>query len=827
MNSPVIAYLLRDLRCPKTGLIMVATTLFLLLGGDALVAQESGVASTTTPTAISSEQAEFFEAKIRPVLVEHCYECHAADSKIIRGGLLVDSREALRAGGDSGPAVVPGQIDESLLLEAMRHESYEMPPDKKLPDEVIADFEVWIAGGAADPRDDATTAAPPGVDWGAAASHWAFQSISVPAPPEVKDLAWSQNAIDRFILSRLEAAQMHPAPPADKRTLIRRATFDLIGLPPTPAEVDAFLADRSPQSFAKVIDRLLDSPHYGERWGRHWLDLVRYGDTNGADENHALPEAWRYRDWVVRMINHDLPLDQFIVQQLAGDLLPAPEDEQAAGDLLTATGMLVIGPKMLAEQDKDKMIIDIVDEQVDTVSRTMLGLTIACARCHDHKFDPISANDYYALAGIFFSTQSMADRAFVSKWMERPLPSVEIAARRTAHQAKIDAAEAELKSLEALPATPEQITAQKEVIEKLEKELPQFAQVMAVAEAEPKDLPVHIRGNHLTLSAEVVPRGMPKILTAVATPPEVPPSSSGREQLARWLVSPANPLTARVMVNRIWMWHFGEALVRSPSNFGLMGEQPTHPQLLDWLAGELLRQDWSLKQMHRLIMLSATYQMSSQSDPAAAERDPENRLWSRQNRRRLEAEPVRDAVLAVGEALDKTVGGIAPDTASHRRAVYLPINRSSLYGMFSTFDYVETANHIEQRPTTTVPHQALFLLNSPMVHQQADRIARQVIQQSGDSAARIDALFERLYARPPTPPQRQRALEFVELAQHSLMAQQETSGQTSSNSTAGEACPGESDQDQPRGNQQAEASVQAWAALCRAMLASNEFIYID
>jgi hypothetical protein len=861
MNSPPFTCSLGYRPRRRAGMIAVVMALSLVLAVDAPVAKESGDSSADAPSAISREQADFFEAKIRPVLVQHCYECHAADSKIIRGGLMVDSRDALRAGGDSGPAVIPGQIEESVLLEAIRHQSYEMPPDKKLSAEVIADFEAWIAGGAADPRDEAAAASPRGVDWDAARSHWAFQRIADPLPPQVNDSAWVQNAIDRFILQRLEEEQMRPAPPADKRTLIRRATFDLIGLPPTPQEVDAFLADQSPQSFAKVVDRLLDSPHYGERWGRHWLDLVRYGDTNGADENHALPEAWRYRDWVVRMLNRDLPLDRFITEQLAGDLLPQPEDEQAAGDLLTATGMLVIGPKMLAEQDKDKMIIDIVDEQVDTVSRTMLGLTIGCARCHDHKFDPISAKDYYALAAIFYSTQSMADRAFVSNWMQRPLPSAEITAHRTAHQQRIDAAKAELAGLEASLASLEQasaqqvspqqdntdapdleptaaeqptepseleqrkqqIAAQKESIEKLEKEMPSFVQVMAVAEGEPKDLAVHIRGNHLTLAAEEVPRGMPEILSGVAAPPAINPQSSGREQLAQWLVSPEHPLTARVMANRIWMWHFGEALVRSPSNFGLMGEPPTHPQLLDWLAGELMRQGWSLKQLHRLVMLSATYQMSSQSDPVTAQRDPENRLWSRQNRRRLEAEPVRDAVLAVGGALDMTLGGKAPDTASHRRAVYLPINRSALYEMFSTFDYVETANHIEQRPTTTVPHQALFLLNSPLVHQQAERVARQVIDQSDDAAVRVDALFERFYARPPTAAQRVRALEFINQAEQSLTSQHDAGGQSLPSPTA----------EQPSQAEPVEApssdarQTQAWAALCRALIAGNEFIYID
>jgi len=824
-----------------------------------IVSAQDSSATVANEATLSVADTEFFESKIRPVLVEHCYSCHAADSKIIRGGLLVDSRNAIRSGGDSGPAVVPGDTTESLILAAMRHESYEMPPERKLPDAVIADFEQWIVRGAPDPRDHGNGDAPKGVDWQAAESHWAFQPIDDPQPPAVTDSVWIKNPIDQFILARLEAAGMRPTPTADKETLIRRATFDLIGLPPTIKEVNEFLADDSPSAFAKVVDRLLESPHYGERWGRHWLDLVRYADTNGADENHALPNAWHYRDWVIRMINRDLPLDDFIVHQLAGDLLPKTGIEATDGDLITATGMLIIGPKMLAEQDKDKMIIDIVDEQIDTISRTLLGLTIGCSRCHDHKFDPISAKDYYALAGIFYSTQTMADRAFVSKWLERPLPSQEIEARRALHQVKIDDAKAlltatqselkieteKLASLKAqqpdptaasdpsgdLPGgaseseptdAPEQsLTAliekqtaivetvkqkaesQKKAVETVEKEMPSFVMVMAANEAQPANLPIHIRGNHLALSETKIDRGVPEILTRSASPAKIADDQSGRLQLAHWLVSPNHPLTSRVMANRVWMWHFGQALVRTPSNFGLRADQPTHPELLDYLASRWLREGWSLKRMHRLIMTSATYQMSSDIDFSDsiryAEQDPDNRLWWRRGRRRLEAEPVRDAILAVGGGLDMKLGGTAPNTNSDRRAVYIPINRAALYEMFSTFDYVETANHIEQRPTTTVPHQALFLLNSPIVHKQATEVAKQAISQTDDSQLRVDAIFRLLYSRPPTNAEVNRAIVFVESAEQELQDV--------------ESLP--------------QRSLKAWSALCRSLIAANEFVYID
>ncbi len=745
---------------------------------------------------------EFFETRIRPVLVQHCYECHAADAKIVRGGLQLDSQAATLHGGDSGLSIVPGNPDDSLLLSAIKHESLAMPPKSKLPDNVIADFEKWIRDGAVDPREEVRPAKLQPVDYEAAQSHWAFQKISDPLPPQVQTTDWPASPIDQFVLSRLEQTNMRPAASANKRTLIRRATFDLIGLPPTPDEVHAFLADESPEAFAKIVDRLLASPHYGERWGRHWLDLVRYATSNGADENHELPNAWRYRDWVVRMINQDLPLDQFIVQQLAGDMLPAPAHEQQAGDLLTATGMLVIGPKMLAEQDKDKMMIDIVDEQIDTVSRTMLGLTIGCARCHDHKFDPISARDYYSLAGIFYSTKTMADRAFVSKWMERPLPSEAITAQRAEHQKTIDAAKTELAQMQ--PDNEEAIKQKKAAIEQLEKDIPKFDHAMATEEGEIHNLPIHLRGNHLKLGPDKIDRGMPAILTRVSPAPPIAPEQSGRLQLAKWLVSKDNPLTARVMANRIWMWHFGKPLMRSPSNWGLKAEPPTHPELLDWLSQELMRNGWSLKAMHRTILLSSTWQMSSDARSDYAAHDPENMLLWRQNRRRLEAEPVRDSVLFVGGGLDLTIGGSVGDVNANRRALYLPVNRAALYEMFSTFDYVETANHIEQRPTTTVPNQALYLMNSTSVHEQSRRLIEQL--PTSDAAVPLDNvgsvvldLFERLYARKPNDNEIGRSIEFLKQTEAVLLEVTDLR----------------------------ERRLQSWAALCRTLMAGNEFIYVE
>jgi hypothetical protein len=449
------------------------------------------------------------------------------------------------------------------------------------------------------------------------------------------------------------------------------------------------------------------------------------------------------------------------------------------------------------------MMIDIVDEQIDTVSRTMLGLTIGCARCHDHKFDPIAARDYYSLAGIFYSTKSMANREFVSQWMERSLPSKDITARRAEHQQKIDAAKAELAQLKT-PADDEAIKQKKASIEQLEKEMPQFVSVMATDEGEPQDLPIHIRGNHLKPGPEKIPRGMPAILTSVATAPAIEAKRSGRLELAQWLVAKENPLTSRVMMNRVWMWHFGKPLMRSPSNWGLQAEAPSHPELLDWLAQELMRNGWSLKAMHRTIMLSSTWQMNSQLQPEYRERDPENRLLSRQNRRRLEAEPVRDSVLFVGGGLDLTMGNAEGSVDAKRRALYLPVNRAALYEMFSTFDYVETANHIEQRPVTTVPNQALFLMNSTLVHEQSRKLIEQLPTTDpsvplSDLGSVVSDLYQRLYARVPSDEEVRRSVRFLEQSEQALAAVADVR----------------------------ERRLQAWAALCRTLMAGNEFIFVD
>ncbi len=765
----------------------------------------------------AQREQSFFENRIRPVLDQHCYSCHSSEAKIVRGGLLVDSRRGLLRGGDSGPAIVPGNAEESLLIAALKHQSLEMPPKEKLPDSVVDDFAAWIQRGASDPRTEESVSPLHAIDSQASAGHWAFQVIDEPVVPD-SESRWASHPIDAFVLDKLAGNGWHPAPAADKYTLIRRATFDLIGLPPSEREIAEFLADDSPSSFARVVDRLLASPHYGERWGRHWLDLVRYADTNGADENHSMPNAWRYRDWVFKMLNRDQPMDQFIIEQLAGDLLPGNVDEQTTSDRITATGMLVIGPKMLAEQDKEKMQIDIVDEQIDTVSRTMLGMTIACARCHDHKFDPISSADYYALAGIFASTRTMQNEDFVSKWMERDLPSKHIDETRRQQQTRIDHAEKERDGLVAkanqalldqlgtanLPSKPDQqypeatkrkIAETEKVLDDLRKAMPVYPSAMAVSESEPHDLAIHLRGNHLNKADTTTPRGAPRRLTDVVPMSPIPADSSGRLELARWMTSGDHPLTGRVMANRLWMWHFGQPLMRSPSNFGLQSQSPVHRELLDWLTRRLIDDGWSLKKMHRLIMSSRTYQMSSRSTTYQSS-DPDNEFLWRQNRRRLEVEPLCDAIRRAGDSLDRQFNGPATDINSPRRAVYISINRAALLDLFSTFDYAETANHIEQRSVTTVPNQALFLLNNALVHQQAELLASRLLVSEVDDTARIRRLWIQLHGRPPTDEEIELSLRFIRQAM---------------------------DTSPELGDQQ----NRAWTSLCRTLIAGSLFSYVD
>ena len=1061
---------------------------------------------------------DFFERRIRPVLVEHCEPCHGDASGKRKGGLKLDTREGLLKGGDTRPAVVPGDPSRSLMVEAVRYgnRDLQMPPKGRLPDVQVADLERWIADGAVDPRTESTRTAATTPARPDPASHWAFQPLQEVVPPAGD----AMNPVDRFVDAALRRKGFRPTPVADRLTLLRRLSYDLTGLPPSPELQEAFLASSGADGDAAWVDRLMATPAYGERWARWWLDVARYADTNGQDENKVMANAWRYRDWVVRAFNRNLPFDLFITEQLAGDLLPTdgvPDREVI--DRWTATGFLILGPKMLAEQDKPKLVMDLVDEQIDTVGRAFLGLTLGCARCHDHKFDPIPTRDYYALAGIFKSTRSMANLDFVSRFHERRIspeahvkaveahaaelrrlegavktalsearrrlaeswvPAVESAIRdpRAAvaglpkesgdrlHQLLADAADPDgvamalrravegapgglarflapgastggvaglrlgpgrvgagfvgtgsnrleipdapalepdaftveawvkpaeiptegdtrrwlvakggnewvdghyallvdgsrvgaylncgggrenvvavwsadgrvrtgawhhlaltfdgrtlrifadgegvgdvpvarprphgsgplvlgfrpdghvgfrgmldevrvhrrVLSLEEIresranpgkgpqdavvarwdfdaltdserrdvadeaarafltgpdgiltpskefrPLLPATIRSEVEAAERAVAEHRASApapveHALAVEEATPVELPVHIRGSHLNLAKDPVPRGFVQVVQR-GKPVPIPPGRSGRLELAAWLTGPDQPLTARVIVNRVWQAHFGEGLVRTPDNFGLRGEAPSHPELLDWLAVDFIRSGWDLRWLHRRILTSAAWRRagagSAAVDSRARAEDPEDRWLAWFPRQRLEAEMVRDALLAVSDRLDPAIGGTLVDwkndeytpadtvsAGSVRRSLYLPVVRDRVYDAFTLFDFANPSVGTSRRVPTVVSHQALFFLNSPLVKASAAALAARVLSEpSTDAASRVDRAFRLALGRPATGEETAEALAFVREVVNP---------------------------------DRAEAERDAWAQWCQVLLASNEFLY--
>jgi hypothetical protein len=1031
--------------------------------------------------------ADFFEKNVRPILVRQCLACHSSPTSPM-GGLRLDTREAMLKGGAHGPALVPGKPAESLLLRAVRQtEDLKMPPSGKLKDADIAALVEWVNLGAPWGSTLSTKSNAP------AKKYWAFVPPQEPALPTVHDAAWAQSPLDRIVLAGLEAKGLKPAPPADKRTLIRRATFDLTGLPPTPEEIHAFLADDRPDAFARVIDRLLASPRYGERWGRHWLDVARYADSNGLDENLVYRHAYRYRDYVIQAFNKDKPYDLFLKEQLAGDLLPAPASDAEAFERWTATGFLSLGAKMLAEDDPVKMEMDIVDEQLDTTARTFMGLTVGCARCHDHKFDPIPQADYYSLAGIFKSSKTMENFKVVATWHEYVLAPAPEREKLKEHLARIEAKKKEIKrisdeenarlakiaranagayllaaqdalgyerialkpaksgairraadtfergnaprklekekpnvpekakgpfqaeydvtiatagnyqldfldeevgagtfdiwvngvlerrgqrpvenreaspdaggwtvrgviplkaglntiklehksrfpyfeALQVSPATaapksleqisrqygispgflelwveevrrskgapasvlyamfafadkgtiagdalkdwtspaaanfkgfepktreelaaryqqlfndatltpfnefatakagpfsppdnarlfysPEvqkQLDALDEERNALEAATPDLPKAMGVSEGDKiADVPIHLRGSHWTLGEEV-PRRFPRVIAGENQAP-IPAGQSGRLQFAEWLAQPDHPLTARVMANRIWRWHFGRGIVPSTDNFGRLGEAPSNQALLDWLALRFVEQGWSMKQMHRTIMLSSTYQMSSKYDEHAFETDPDNALLWRASRRRLEAEGIRDAVTAVTGILDLTPGGTmlpfkdrqyvantskrgGVDYDIPRRAVYIPVVRSSMYEMFQAFDLPDPSTPNGDRNSTVVAPQALFMMNSPLVLKATRSMAEKLLAETNvDDSARIREVYERALGRPPGASDVDRALTFIAQIDKAMEGREPDA---------------------------AKRRLSAWQSFCKALLSSNEFIYVN
>jgi len=739
-------------------------------------------------TAASEQEIAQFEKKVRPLLLANCVKCHGAEKN--EGSLRLDSAAGMAAGGDSGPVVVAAKPDDSLLIQAVRQTGeLKMPPDGKLGEKEVAELVAWVAAGATWPADvpglqENAITTPSAKFTAEQKAFWAFQPVRDPAPPEITASGWPTSPVDRFVLAQLERQGLTPSPPADKRTLLRRVTFDLIGLPPTPVETDAFLADQSPDALAKVVDRLLRSPHYGERWGRHWLDVVRYAESTANDANAVMRYAYRYRDYVVDAFNRDVPYDQFIIEQLAGDLLPGTTDISEAVRRVIATGYLLLGPKALAETDKEQSRLDIVDDQIDVTGRAFLGLTLACARCHDHKFDPLPTVDYYALAGIFRSTEPFMDEVRnATMWWEFPL-----------FQAPGD----------------------------------EPFMVMAPKEGKPVDLRVHLRGNHFNLG-QVAPRRFLQIIAGEDHPP-LATAGSGRLELARWIASPQNPLTARVMVNRVWQHHFGRGLVATSDNFGRRGEPPSHPELLDWLAARFIESGCSVKALHKLVLQSSTYQMASASNAQAEQVDPDNRLLWRMPRRRLEAEILRDALLAAGGKLDAKVGGgesseflwnkaevlgggdikIRPNTlkaddpyysTSLRRSLYLPVVRNMLPDVLALFDAADPNGVTAVRNDTTVPAQSLFMLNNPFVRERALDFARLLLADGKlDESGRIALAYARALGRPPEAEDLAEALAYLR------------------DYAARAAAPGKNED---------AVNLDAWQSYCQLLFCTNEFMYVD
>ncbi len=752
---------------------------------------------------IPADQLAFFEKSIRPVLVSKCYGCHSAEAEKVRGGLLLDTRDGLRTGGDGGPAIVPGDPKKSRLVQALKgsDDVKPMPPKEKLSAEVVADFERWVRMGAPDPRAD-KTAAPKtwAIDIEKGKQHRAFQPPKKAAPPAVKDTAWPRSDIDRFVLAKLDEKGLTPAPDADKRTLLRRVYFDLTGLPPAPEDVEAFVNDSSPDAFAKVVDKLLASPAFGERWGRHWLDVARYAESSGKEQNVLYPFAWRYRDYVIKSFNADKPYNQFLKEQLAGDLLPAADDDRRAEQLI-ATGFLAVGPKSHNERNNLQFRLDLADEQIDAFSQAMLGLTVACARCHDHKFDPIPTRDYYALAGIFLSTDTrFGTPALLIARQSAPLVELPAGAdvptgttlskreleffkdRLANLKKQRDEARAEARKDGMAPVRLVVLNAQ---IGTLEAQVGRYdaagnPKKLAMAAADrsvPRDSAVYARGEP-DRPGETVPRGFLQVLSTDHDPKIT--RGSGRKGLADWVASADNPLTARVMANRVWQHLFGRGIVPTSDNFGTTGQPPSHPELLDYLAVKFVQDGWSVKKLIRSVVLSRTYQMSSTYHAGNAAVDPDNVYLWRMSKRRLDAEAIRDAMYAVAGQLDTTpangspvgrfeglaqvlnrAGGAAALAETNHRSVYLPIVRDQVPEVLALFDFAEPSLVTGAREDTSVPAQGLYLMNNPQVMKLADKMADRLLKQYLSDSERIDAGFRLAFGRPPTPAEVKAAERFV------------------------------------------------------------------
>lgn len=745
---------------------------------------------------LQGEDTAFFEAKIRPVLVKHCYECHSVESGKSKGGLMLDTKQGIRAGGDTGPAVVPGDSDKSLLLTAIKHSDpdLEMPPKKpQLSKTVIEDFETWINAGAADPRETAVkTAERPPVDVESGRKFWSYQK-----PQRIA------GSIDGFIHARLKEKGLSPAPEAEPVTLLRRLYFDLIGMPPTPEQAASF----SMSKLEATVDALLASKEFGVRWGRHWLDVARFAESNGRESNLTFPHAWRYRDYVIDAVNADVPFDRFITEQIAGDLLPAKNHTERAR-LLIATGFLAMGPKGLNEMSKAQFAADVADEQLDTVTRAVLASSIACARCHDHKTEPFSMEDYYGLAGIFKSTQT-----FYGNWIDSennnhghlirlPDSSRQLIIGKSLDAVRVKQLKADLAKLNAEEIAQTAYIAKaklegRDISGEYNKLLGNAIRIfwsrggvegtletvddaghalplcMGVQDAKNiADSQLYERGE-IAHPVKAVPRGFPRVIEVKGS---VPSKQSGRLELAQWISSRDHPLTARVMANRVWRHLLGAGIVRTVDNFGFSGGRPSHPELLDHLAIQFMDGGWSVKKLIKEIVMSKTYRQSSQGRSDA---DPDNLFLSHANKRRLDAEVIRDSMLAVSGSLDtsRRTGSLVaeldgqsvsligfntklpPDLdGSLRRSIYLPVIRDQLPDVLEQFDVANPNLVTGDRDVTNVPLQALYLLNGSFVQAQAAALAKR-IQSSPD---RVQAAFQLCFNRPPDAKEQQLAAAFFQ-----------------------------------------------------------------
>ena len=803
----------------------------------------------------------YFEKHIRPLFAQHCYQCHSQRAKEVEGRLLLDSRAGWMEGGESGVSVVPGDVEASLLVKAVRYKdsNLEMPPVKPLSPVGVARIETWVRMGAHGPKEVDIRASVEPSDPIAGKVHWAFKSLGSPPLPNPKSNEWVDNSIDRFILQRLETNNLRPAKQAEPRDILRRLYFRLSGLPPSSQEVQAFLEDNEPDAIERVVDHLLASPRFGERWGRHWLDLARYADSNGLDENFLFREAWRYRNWVISRLNEDMPLDRFLLEQIAGDLLAYDSIDQRDQQRIAA-GFLVMGPKVLLGNNEKRQRMEVADEQLDTIGKAILGQTLGCARCHDHKFDPIPTADYYAVAGIFASTNVMEERYMLGsqRVMERLVglgqngskvdDSYEEYWRELPElKKKKKQAEAALKALEKNPCEElaellsenadglaelaadtkktieERIAAQASLVKEISTALDDPPKIppraMTPIEVdEPADEHIRLAGEFDRLG-DIVPRGGLRVLLD-DKPITIPARESGRVSFGRWLTeedSRTSHLVARVQANRIWHHLMGVGLVRTVDNFGRTGEQPSHPELLDYLAQSLIDSDWSVKALVRQIALSRTFALSSEFDKANHAIDPDNRLLWRAHRRRLDPESFRDAMLTSAGQLDGTpmessvgyLGDQATAVGANKvrrrtdfpcRSIYLPVIRNDLPELFQVFDFADPQTTTGARPNTTVPTQGLFLLNDSSVMDASNATASRIIAESpaSDLDSRIDRMFDLILNTNATQEQRASMRGFIIQTADKLISEDDS-----------------------------EPELHSLAIACHAMFASSRFQFLE